>query len=267
MQTINFVVTGSTNGELNPTRSAFSWTAGANYQLESDMDVYLRASEGHHLPSFDDVRSQIGNTGPSLDEDWSVTSYEGGYKFHNHSLDADVSIFYDDVEGAVYNDVLVAPTVAGSHTYGVEFDGRWTSDYGVSVTTNDVLEDPTTYDPGDPNYNGKQAERIPKYQFRVTPAYKFDFGPVKYNLYGTFSAIGQRWSDLGNTEDLPAYQTFDAGLIADFQSFTFQVIGQNLTDSHGLTEGDPRTLPGATSLAASRPIFGRSVTASLTWRF
>ena len=82
-------------------------------------------------------------------------------------------------KGAVYNDVLVAPTVAGSHTYGVEFDGRWTSDYGVSVTTNDVLEDPTTYDPVDPNYNGKQAERIPKYQFRVTPAYKFDVGPVK----------------------------------------------------------------------------------------
>jgi iron complex outermembrane recepter protein len=267
MEKINFVVWGSTNGELDPERSAFSWTAGANYSLASDMDVYVRASEGHHLPSFDDVRSQIGNTGPSLDEDWRVTSYEGGYKFHNHSLDADVTVFYDDVEGAVYNDVLVAPTVAGSHTYGVEFDGRWKTDYGFSIATNDVLENPTTYDPTDPNYNGKQAERIPKYQFRVTPAYKFDYGQVKYNLYGTFSAIGQRWSDLGNTEDLPAYQTVDAGLVADYQSFTFQVVGQNLTDSHGLTEGDPRTLPGATSLAASRPIFGRSATASLTWHF
>jgi hypothetical protein len=35
----------------------------------------------------------------------------------------------------------------------------------------------------------------------------------------------------------------------------------------GLTEGDPRSLPGALSLANSRPIFGRSATFSIGWKF
>jgi outer membrane receptor protein involved in Fe transport len=266
-QSIDFTMTGAASGALKADRSAFSWTVGANYKLTHDMDVYARASEGHHFPSFDDVRSQIGNTGPSLDENWRVTSYEAGYKFHNRSFDADVSVFYDDVNGAVYNDVFVAPTVAGSRTYGVEFDGRWTSDFGFSVTTNDVWEDPKTHDPADKNYDGKQAERIPQYQARITPAYAFEIGEAHANLYGTFMAIGQRWSDLGNTENLPAYQTVSAGLLLDYHNLTFKVAGDNLTDSHGLTEGDPRNLPGAVALSNSRPIFGRSVTFSLGWRF
>jgi hypothetical protein len=171
------------------------------------------------------------------------------------------------VVGAVYNDVFVAPTVAGSHTYGVEFDGRWSVWRGFSITTNDVWENPKTHDPADPNYNGKQAERIPDYQVRITPAYRFEVGEARANLYGTFMAIGQRYSDLGNTENLPAYQTLSAGLMVDWRSLTFKVAGDNLTDSHGLTEGDPRSLPGALSLPNSRPIFGRSATFSIGWKF
>lgn len=254
-------------GNLNADRTAFSWTTGVNYKIESDMDAYFRASRGVHFPSFDDVRSQIGNTGASLDETWTVYSYEVGYKFHNHTWSADLSFFYDDVTGAVYNDVLTTPHVAGSITYGLEFDGSWTSDFGFSITTNDVLEDPKTNDPQDPGFNNKQAERIPKYQARITPAYQFNIGQAKANLYGTFMAIGQRYSDLGNTEPLPAYQTINAGLIVKYDAFTLQISGDNLTDSHGLTEGDPRTLPGASTLANSRPIFGRSGSISLAYKF
>ena len=39
-------------------------------------------------------------------------------------------------------------TIAGSDTYGIEFDGRWTSDFGLSVTTDDTWENPTTNTPG-----------------------------------------------------------------------------------------------------------------------
>ena len=254
-------------GYASVDRSAVSWTVGGNYRLESDMDVYARVSRGAHFPSFDDVRSQIGNTSASLDENWTVTSYEVGYKFHNHAFDADLTAFYDDVTGAVYNDVLTVPHVAGSITYGLEFDGRWTSDFGLSVTTNDVIEEPKTHDPQDVDFNGKQAERIPKYQARITPAYKFDVGPAKVDLYGTVMAIGRRYSDLGNTESLPAYQTVDAGVIVNVNALTFQLSGDNLTNSHGLTEGDPRSLPGAASLPNSRPIFGRSGTLSVAWKF
>jgi len=254
-------------GSADVTSSRVSWTAGANYKIESDMDVYVRASEGVHMPSFDDVRSNIGNTGVPVDKPWTVYSYEGGWKFHNHAFDAGVTVFYDDVIGAVYNDVDTPTVIAGSHTYGVEIDGRWTSDFGLSILTNDVFEEPKTYDPIDPNYNGKQAERIPKYQFRITPDYQFKVGPAKVSLYGTFMAIGSRYSDLGNTQALPAFQTVNAGIIVDYGQFEFQVAGDNLANSHGLTEGDPRGVGDNDGLPASRPIFGRSADISLAWKF
>jgi hypothetical protein len=234
------------------------------------MDIYVRASEGAHMPSFDDIRSQIGNTGPAYDKSWTVYSDEGGFKFHNHSFDADITAFFDKVVGAVYNDVGAPTTIAGSDTYGIEFDGRWTSDFGFSITTDDTWENPTTNTPDIPAYNNKQAERIPKYQFHVFPAYKFTLpGDAHANIYANFAAYGERYSDLANTQALPAYQTIGAGIAIDYQAFTFQAYGDNLTDSHGLTEGNPRTIgtgPNAT-LPESRPIFGRSFNFSLAWKF
>jgi len=254
-----------------------SWTAGANYKITPEMDVYARASEGAHFPSFDDVRSaivdngagkQIADASPLPDLTWTVRSYELGWKFHNHTFDIGLTGFYDLVHGAVYNDVDTPTVIAGSRAYGLEFDGAWTSDFGLSITTNDTIQNATTDDPIDANFNGKQAERIPKYQARITPAYRFDVASAKVNIYGTFMAIGQRWSDLGNTEDLPAYQTVNAGVIVDLpRNLSLQISGDNLTNSHGLTEGDPRQTPGETSLANSRPIFGRSATFSLAWKF
>ena len=146
-QKINFVILGGNPGqnELNPKQDQTSWTLGANYKVQSNFDVYVRASQGYHFPSFDDVRSELESPiAVSQDKPWNVKSLEAGMKFHNHAFDADVSVFDDKVVGAVYADVGVPPVVAGSKTTGLEFDGRWTSDFGLSVTTNDVIENAKT---------------------------------------------------------------------------------------------------------------------------
>ncbi len=270
-QKINFVIEGGNPGQntLNPSQTKTSWTLGANYKLQPSLDVYVRASQGYHFPSFDDVRSQLeGPIAVSQDLPWSVKSIEGGLKYHSHAFDADVSVFDDKVVGAVYNDVGVPPVVAGSKTNGLEFDGRWTSDFGLSITTNDVIENAKTDAPTQPDFNGKLAERIPSYQARITPTYEWHMGDAKATLYGTWMAIGKRYSDLANIQALPAYSTINAGFIIDYRQFTFQLAGDNLTNSHGLTEGNPRFLagPGA-AIPDVRPIFGRSWTGSVTWHF
>ena len=270
-QKINFVIEGGNPGqnELNPSQTETSWTLGANYKVQSNFDVYVRASQGYHFPSFDDVRSELESPiAAPQDKPWDVKSLEAGLKFHNHAFDADVSVFDDKVVGAVYADVGVPPVVAGSKTTGLEFDGRWTSDFGLGVTTNDVIENAKTDAPTQPNFNGKLAERIPIYQARITPTYEWHMGDAKATLYGTWMAIGKRYSDLANTQILPAYNTVSAGFIVDYRQFTIQVAGDNLGNAHGLTEGNPRFLagPGA-AIPDVRPIFGRSWTASVTWHF
>jgi len=267
---INFHIEGNgTPNTLNEERHSVPWTVGVNYRATPNFDVYARATQGYHIPSFDDVRSQLGNTGAPTDQNWSIRSYEAGAKYHQHGFDVALTGFYDKVVGAVYNDVGVPAVVAGSKTYGVEFDARWTSRVGFSISTNDVLENAKTDDPLQPNLDGKLAERIPSYQVRITPAYEFKLlGNNKATIYSTYEAIGKRYSDLANTQALPAYATLSAGALLNYGRFNFQVAADNLTNSHGLTEGNPRFLAGAgVALPDVRPIFGRSVKFSVGYKF
>jgi iron complex outermembrane recepter protein len=265
-------IAGETNNpHLN--QSKLSWTVGANYEVVQDLAVYARASEGHHFPTFDDVRSQLGQTATEdvLDKPWDIKSAESGVKFSNSAFEADVTGFYDQVRGAVYNDVGVPPVLAGSNAYGVEFDGRWSSPFGASIITNDVWEkSKSCCSPGDPTVDGKQAERIPSYQIRVTPMYTFKFNDASsLNLFTTFTAIAKRYGDLQNLQPLPAFNTVKAGIGVNIHRLSFQLTGDNLTNSNGLTEGNPRSLSAGTPiyLPDVRPIFGRSFTGSATFKF
>lgn len=268
---ISFNLTG--NGLPNSakiTREATPWTIGVNYRATPHFDIYARVSQGYHSPSFDDVRSQLGNTGPRFDLNWSVRSYEGGVKYRGGGFDAAVTGFYDKVVGAVYNDVGVPPQIAGSKTKGIEFDASYHHSSGFGITGNAVLEDAKTDTPLAPIIDGKDAQRIPSYQVRVTPTYTYRFsddGDV--TLYGTYEAIGKRYSDLANTQELPAYATLSAGVRGKYKGFTVQLAVDNLTDSHGLTEGNPRVVPGPgiPALPDVRPIFGRSYRASVSYAF
>jgi outer membrane receptor protein involved in Fe transport len=252
---------------LSKKNDAAPWSVGLDYKAMPDLNLYARASQGYHMPTFDDIRSQIGNTGPALDNTWKVLSFEAGIKYREHGLELALSGFYDKVTGEVYNDVGVPPQIAGSKTYGMEFAGTWTSSFGLSVATDAVLENPKTSSPGD-SFDGLQAVRIPKYQLRLTPAYKTAFGNTTATAYTTFEAIGSRFSDLNNTQPLPAYQTLSAGILVEHGGLSFQVAGDNLTNSHGLTEGNPRYLagPGA-AIPDLRPIFGRSFRFTVGYKF
>jgi outer membrane receptor protein involved in Fe transport len=267
---IDFTIAG--NGlpdSAKISREATPWTVGLNYRATPNFDVYARVSQGYHSPSFDDVRSQLGNTGPRLDLNWSVRSYEGGVKYRGGGFEASVTGFYDKVVGAVYNDVGVPPQIAGSKTKGIEFDASWHSASGFGFIGNAVLEDAKTDTPNIPDFDGKKAQRIPSYQVRFTPTYTARVSDKSdITLYGTYEAIGKRYSDLANTQLLPAYATLSAGLRAKVSGYMLQISGDNLTNSHGLTEGNPRFLagPGA-ALPDVRPIFGRSYRVSVSYAF
>jgi iron complex outermembrane receptor protein len=267
---INFTIVG--NGLPNAAnihREATPWTVGVNYRATRALDLYARVSQGYHSPSFDDVRSQLGNTGPRLDLNWSVRSYEGGVKYHGGGFDAALTGFYDKVVGAVYNDVGVPPQIAGSKTKGIELDASYHHASGLGITGDAVLEDAKTDTPNIPDFDGKRAQRIPSYQVRVTPTYTAKVADgSELTVYGTYEAIGKRYSDLLNTQVLPAYATVSAGLRAKIHGYSFQVAGDNLTNSHGLTEGNPRFLAGAgAALPDVRPIFGRSYRVTVGYAF
>lgn len=84
------------------------------------------------------------------------------------------------------------------------------------------------------------------------------------SVYGALTFVDDRFGDNANTVVLPSYEKFDLGVIVNHDSgFFFQLHGDNLNDSDGITEGDPRN-PAAPN---GRPIFGSSVRFSVGYDF
>jgi hypothetical protein len=65
-------------------------------------------------------------------------------------------------------------------------------------------------------------------------------GEVNVQSYLRYNYVGKRFVDLFNLTELPAYDTLAAGLIVQYRTWTFQVVGDNITNARGLTDGNRR---------------------------
>jgi outer membrane receptor protein involved in Fe transport len=112
---------------------------------------------------------------------------------------------------------------------------------------------------------GNTVLRQPDSQVRISPQYEFSIGAdISAVLYASAAFLGDRFGDNANTVDLPGFEKYDLGLILRKESgLFFQLHGDNLSDSQGITEGDPRN-PAAPN---GRPILGRSVKFSIGYDF
>jgi hypothetical protein len=118
--------------------------------------------------------------------------------------------------------------------------------------------------------NGNQLARLPKYQYRVTPGdtQVFSWGTLTEQV--TYEYIGKRFQDESNLTPLPAYWDLAAGIDARVgESWEVRLLGSNLTNEIGLTEGNAR-FGGNTvqnNVGMGRSILGREVnlTAKYFW--
>ena len=105
---------------------------------------------------------------------------------------------------------------------------------------------------------------MPKDLWQPSWAEKAALGPLEATFYSGLSFVGDRFGDLANNVELDGYEKIDLGVVVEHPSGVFfRVVGDNVTESEGLTEGDPRN-PTAPN---GRPIFGRSVLVSIGYDF
>jgi len=112
----------------------------------------------------------------------------------------------------------------------------------------------------------------PSFQARFTPSYDIPLGLSDLRFFLTYSYIGLRYSDPGNAQVLPSFQTLDGGIVSEIgQHFEVRLQGTNLTNTLGITEQDARAASGASGsaggFALGRPIFGREVNLGLKYKF
>lgn len=247
----------------------WSWTVGANYDFTDQIGVFARYSRGNSFPFFDNLRD-------GLDVAPQVDSYEGGLKVSMDVLSLYATVFRNDFEGLASTQILadgtIVPQVGGARTNGVELEGRVGPFAGFSISGSLAYLDAKyrNFFANSADLSGNRVQRQPKWQWRVTPSYEVELGGArKAAAFVTLGYLGDRFSDVQNQQVLPSYYKLDAGITLDLdEQIQLQVIGDNLTDEIGLTEGNPRTLGSQGSGAIfARPIQGRSIRFGALFRF
>ena len=252
---------------------ATNWTAGINYDLTHHFGAYARISQ-LEIPitsgtAFGTSTVPIASKARQYEVGLKAVSgrsylYLTGFYTKFDPLNASF-IAYNPVTGR--NDQAVT-FVGTAVTKGVEADGRLafgrTFSLAGSVTVGDPQYKNLVNNVGaDPSaVNGKQIIREPKVYGHVRPTVDFDIGTTHASLYGSYEYTSRRYTDFFNQTALPAYGSFGAGVMVTNGPWLVQVVGNNLTDAHGLTEGNTRTDPisgqGNATAIYGRPVFGRN---------
>ena len=247
-------------------------TGAINYAINDIFGIFGRASKGSLFTNFDDVRSNVYNLKSgtiSKDANGNIVGvsgtvdpnlfnqYEVGVKIDHKMYSLFITGFLNMVE-QFDGDVLSsrASALLKTRSFGAEVDG------GLNVHSFRVNL-AATFQSGKiteaahaPQTVGNKIWRQPDFQFRIGPSYDFPLSnSVSASVYGAFRYVGKRWDSRENVFQLDSFTKLDLGVsVSTMSGITFNVSGDNLGDSHGLTEGDPRD----PSAANGRPILGRS---------
>ncbi len=270
--------------------NAWAFSMGANYNFNKNLATYVRASRGFRMPDFDHwnfisasqpVEIQKGET-------QRVIQLEGGMKLGLPNLGLFASVFSIHLDRIPFFDEVIErgkikrlTRFARSVTTGLELETKWyparwlefnlIGTYQSPRLKNMIfkrVEEPTGRI-STLNFEGNQVRRIPRLLLDFRTMVSF----WKLKLYAEWQYVGRRFVDDANTAVLPAYHVVHAGA-------TFKIPGEkialslnvaNLTNTLGLTEGNPRVeqiiASRRKSVFMARPILGRTAMLSLMYTF
>ena len=244
--------------------SDVAYTLGVNWQFEKDSGIFSRYSEGSKMPYFDDFRDNFGSYSNGNDLISDVVQFELGYKLAASNYNVYATGFYNEVESSQTPIPGGASNLFATEAKGIEFDAAYFTDNGLAISLNATIQDTQVVESADATLIGKEAQRQPGFQLRVTPSYIFEMDKFYATVYGTLSVVDDRFADAGNTVVLDGYQSLDIGLtMVNDNGLNMNLAIQNLTDEDALTEGDPRN-PTAPN---GRFILPRTVTFSVGYSF
>jgi len=241
-----------------------AWTVGANLMFTEKQGVFARISEGSKMPFFDDFRDNFDAYQGGEDLIKEVSQFELGYKLSSENYELYATAFFNEVKGDTFVAQPGDPAeILTNEAYGIEVDFNYYADNGFSINLNSTVQETEITE--SPANKGNEAQRQPSWQIRMTPSYDIEFSNgMEATLYGTLSAVGDRFANNENTVVLEGYEKIDLGMILNISDeVKLQVSVSNLTDEDVITEGDPRD-----SLSSNgRYILPRTFDLSVSYQF
>ena len=263
-----------------------TWTVGADYQLSGNMGLFGRYTSAARIPGFGTYYTNVNSTATTQ----TMQLGEVGFKYARRLFS-----FYGTGFFTRYNNVGFTNEVstingtftsvnafANTNTFGLELEGsifpvQWfdlsataTLQHGeyeglkAEAVSGGILTQ--AY-----NYNGHRLIRVPQVSVRAVPGFNL-FGN-RLRLQSAIEYEGKRYTDVANSQILPAYTKvdLDASVKLTREITVFGVV-DNLTNSLGLTEGNPRAGEIQSNEAnqyifLARPLLGRSFKVSIRYKF
>jgi iron complex outermembrane receptor protein len=262
--TVDEGLDGAITKSVSYDETELAWTVGANLMFTDRQGVFARISEGSKMPFFDDFRDNFDAYQSGEDLIKAVSQFELGYKISSDNYELYATAFFNEVKGDTFVAQPGDPAdILTNEAYGVEVDFNYYADNGFSVNLNSTVQETEITE--SPDNQGNEAQRQPSWQIRMTPSYDIEFSNgMEATLYGTLSAVGDRFANNENTVILEGYEKIDLGMILSIsEEVQLQVSVSNLTDEDAITEGDPRD-----SLSSNgRYILPRTFDLSVSYQF
>jgi outer membrane receptor protein involved in Fe transport len=284
-------VVGSSMDFGNGSFRAYDWdfddvaySLGVGYMFNDQVGVFGRWTDGFRMPDFEQwiFSSEQGEI-----ED--VKQAEVGFKYGSPTLGVFATGFWSQLtdvqfsdEVLVDGDLVTALRFADTQNIGAETEIVWVPTPAFEASWTGTIQNPELtslrLDPSFPgtlppelDFDGNQIRRLPKIISAFKLSYRFPARAGNLKLWGTWGYIDDRFVDDANNVTLPSYSRFDAGLSFDISPrVSVLIAGNNLTNSIGLTEGNPRVgqVVGSTQdIFLARPILGANGRASISYAF
>jgi len=246
-------------------------TAALNYAVNTDLGLFIRGSKGLFYPNFDNIREgnnynlESGALTNGKISSSIFNQYELGVKYEHNIFGLFLTGFlntvqiYDGGVGSTFQADLLK-----TRAFGIEFDGGLVLK-AFRVKLIGTLQSGKVTESVDSASVDKKIWRQPEVQFRLAPSYNIQLNDnLQASIYGALRYVGSRWNDRSNTYQLDPYTKIDLGInLKTLSGITFNLSGDNITDSKGLTEGDLSD-PFAKN---GRPLLGRSIKFSIGINF
>lgn len=268
------------------TFSKTGWTVGSNFQLNPNSGVFGRWTQAFRMPNLGSFITSP--TATPITQTMELA--EVGYKFQSGDLALYPTLFYTKFHNVSYtnyvfsldNSTSTAQTgYASTKALGLEFEGRYTFSNWLDLTAVATLQNPQYEDlvytdkvnnlPVVRNFRGNQLIRVPKSSYRLMPALNLMDNRLRLQL--SYEFVGERFVDAANSVRLPKYTTLNfVGRFDASKQTSVYLNVDNLNNSQGLTEGNPRAgeLQSADALAntfIARPLLGRALKVTLRHEF
>jgi len=272
-------ISGTSAQTYNESFTEWSLSVGTNYSFSEQYAFFGRFSRGFHMPDLDAFRNQAT---ARVEE---VLQAELGVKINTPNYGAFLTAFYSSLTNIPFDDqevqngqIVTNTQFANSLTPGIE--AEFNSQFGdLTGNLTATLQQPEYRDyqfqtDADEDgqlesfdFGGNRVRRQPRYIVSVNPRYDLGFAEVSTTL----RFVDARFTSDSNTGiELPSYYVWDASISTTQGPVTLKLAGTNLTNTIGLTEGNPRTgqqIGQVTNIFQARPILGRRFNLSLQYDF